>query len=412
LEKWIFVGYPKETLGYTFYHSAKGKTFVAKTGYFIEKEFLTRGVGRRKVELNEIDDLSLEIPSREMEAVPDVPSIEEEEGAPDENEGVLAKQTERMSARVRKSLDWFGNPILSVMLTDQDETATYMEAMEGPESKKWLEAMESKIRTMYDNQVWTLVDIPSDHKTAENKWIFKKKADADGNVTVYKAWLVTKGFQQIQGVDYDETFSPIAMLKSIRILLAIAAYFDYEIWHMDVKTAFLNANIEEELYLVQSEGFVDPKDANKVCKLQRPIYRLKQASQSWNLHFDEVIKGFRFFQNIEESCIYKKMSGSSVSFLVLYMDDILLIGNDVQMLNSVKEYLNNNFSMKYMCEAAYILGIKIYRDRSRRLLALSQSTYLDKVLKRFRMENSKKRNLPIDKDIANRTHYLCTPEAR
>jgi hypothetical protein len=194
-----------------------------------------------------------------------------------------------------------------------------------------------------------------------------------------------KGFQKIQGVDYDETFSPIAMLKSIRVLLAFAIYFDYKIWQMDVKTAFLNGNIKEELYMVQPEGFVDPKDANKVCKLQRSIYGLKQASQSWNLHFEEVIKGFGFVQNTKESCIYKKMSGRSVSFLVLYVDGILLIGNDVQMLNSVKEYSNSNFSMKDMGEAAYILGIKIYRDRSRRLLAFSQSTYLSSFLIQFRI---------------------------
>jgi hypothetical protein len=166
---------------------------------------------------------------------------------------------------------------------------------------------------------------------------------------------------------------------------------------MDIKTAFLNGNIEEELYMVQPEGFVDPKDANKVCKLQGSIYGLKQASQSWNLHFDEVINGFGFLQNTEESYIYNKMSGSSVSFLVLYVDDILLIGNDVKMLNSVKEYLNSNFSMKDMGEAAYVLDIKIYRDRSRLLLALSQSTYLNKVLKRFKMETSKKGDLPVVK---------------
>jgi hypothetical protein len=103
---------------------------------------------------------------------------------------------------------------------------------------------------MYVNQVWTLVDIPSDRKDVANKWIFKKNTDADDNLIVYKARLVVKGFRKIQGVDYDETFSPIAMLKSIWILLAIAAYFDYEIWQMDVKTAFLNGNIEEELYMV------------------------------------------------------------------------------------------------------------------------------------------------------------------
>ena len=172
-------------------------------------------------------------------------------------------------------------------------------------------------------------------------------------------------------MDYDETFSPVAMLKSIRILLAIAAHFDYEIWQMDVKTAFLNGNIEEELYMVQPEGFVDPEEAGKVCKLQRSIYGLKQASWSWNLRFDEVIKGFGFVQNFEESCIYKKLHGISVAFLVLDVDDILLMGNDLNLLNSVKEYSNSNFFMKDLGEAAYILGIKIYRDRSRCLIALN-----------------------------------------
>ena len=117
-----------------------------------------------------------------------------------------------------------------VMFTDLDEPATYKAAMEGPESEKWLGAMKSEIQSMYDNKVWTLVDLPEDRKAVENKWIFKKKTDADGNVTVYKARLVAKGFRQVEGIDYDETFSPVAMLKSIRILLAIAAYFDYEIW--------------------------------------------------------------------------------------------------------------------------------------------------------------------------------------
>jgi hypothetical protein len=135
-KKCIFVGYPRETLGYTFYHLAEGKTFVAKTRIFLEKEFLAKGVGGRKVELDEIVDPSLEIPSSATEAVPHAPSIKEEVGVPDENHDVLAKQTDRRCTRVRKSLEWFGNPVLSVMLTDQDELATYMEVMEGPESEK------------------------------------------------------------------------------------------------------------------------------------------------------------------------------------------------------------------------------------------------------------------------------------
>src|SRR3954468_17474742 len=177
--------------------------------------------------------------------------------------------------------------------------------MDGPESEKWLEAMKSEIDSMYTNKVWTLVDIPEDRKAVENKWIFKKKTDADGNVSVYKARLVTKGFRQIQGVDYEETFSPVAMIKSIQILLAITAYHDYEICQMDVKTAFLNGDIDEELYMMQPEGFVDPRNFGKVCKLQWSIYELKQASRSWNLLFDEVIKAFGFIQNVKGFCVYK-----------------------------------------------------------------------------------------------------------
>ena len=193
--------------------------------------------------------------------------------------------------------------------------------------------------------------------------------------------LSQKGFRQVQGVDYDEIFSPAAMLKSIRIMLVIAAF--YEIWQMDVKTAFLNMFLKEELYMMQPEGFVNPKDADKVCKLQRSIYGLVQASRSWNIRFDEVIKAFGFIQTYGEACVYKKVSGSFVVFLILYVDDILLIGNDIEFLESIKGYLNKSFSMKDLGEAAYILGIKIYRDRSRRLMGLSQSTYLDKIFEEF-----------------------------
>ena len=115
----------------------------------------------------------------------------------------------------------------------------YEEAMMSPNFGKWLEAMKSEIGSMYENKVWSLVDLPDDRQAIENKWIFQKKTDANGNVTVYKARLVAKGFRQVQGVDYNETFSPVAMLKPVRFMLAIAAFYDYEIWQMDIKIAFL-----------------------------------------------------------------------------------------------------------------------------------------------------------------------------
>ena len=125
----------------------------------------------------------------------------------------------------------------------------------------------------------------------------------------YKARLVAKGFRQHYGIDYDETFSPVAMLKSIRIMLVFVAYFDYEIWQMDVRTAFLNGELEEEVYMIQPEGFTSI-DESKVCKLQRSIYGLKQASRSWNKRFDSCIRTFGFVKNGEEPCIYKWANGS------------------------------------------------------------------------------------------------------
>ncbi|KAM1476262.1 hypothetical protein ACFX1S_038131 [Malus domestica] len=185
------------------------------------------------------------------------------------------------------------------------------------------------------------------------------------------------------------------MIKSIRILLAIAAYHDYEIWQMDVKTAYLNGYLKEELYMTQPEGFVSKSEKTKVCKLQRSIYGLKQASRSWNIRFDTEIKTFGFTQKEDDNCVYQKVVGDAVVFLVLYVDDILLFGNDTAILSSVKVWLSKTFHMKDLGDASYVLGIKLYRDRSRKLIGLSQSMYIDKVLSRFQMEQSKKGFLPV-----------------
>lgn len=164
---------------------------------------------------------------------------------------------------------------------------------------------------------------------------------------------------------------------------------------MDVKTAFLNGRLDEDIYMAQPEGFVNPEFPNRVCKLQRSIYGLKQASRQWNKRFDSEIKKYGFTQNLDEPCVYHKASGNDVIFLILYVDDILIMGKDIPSLQKVKAYFGKCFSMKDLGEAAFILGIKIYRDRSQRLIGLSQSAYIDKILKRFNMQNSKKGYLPM-----------------
>jgi Reverse transcriptase (RNA-dependent DNA polymerase) len=153
---------------------------------------------------------------------------------------------------------------------------------------------------------------------------------------------------------------------------------------MDVKTAFLNGDLEEDVYMTQPMGFEDPMNVKNVCKFRRAIYGLKQVSRSWYKRFDSEIKVLGFVKCDEEPCVYKRFSRSNIVFLVLYVDDILLIGNDIPTLEEVKSSLKKIFSMN-LAEAAYVLGIRICRDRSMRLIGLSQELYLDKVLKRFNM---------------------------
>ncbi|GKF01734.1 retrotransposon protein, putative, ty1-copia subclass, partial [Tanacetum coccineum] len=258
----------------------------------------------------------------------------------------------RRSARIPQVPNRYGYyvDIEEYELRDLNEPPNYKVALADPESDKWLKAINTKMQSMKDNQVLYLVDLPSNGRTVGCKWIFKKKTDMDGNVHTFITRLVAKDFTQTYSVDYGETFSPVADIRSIRILLAIVAFYDYEIRKMDVKTTFLNGYLSANVYMVQLEGFVDPKYPNKVCKLQRSIYGLKQASRSWNKRFDEEIKKIGFSQNPDEP---------------------------------------------YLGETTYILGIKIIRDRSKRLIALSQSAYLEKIRKKFIMENSKKGYTPM-----------------
>ncbi|KAL0546781.1 hypothetical protein IC582_016694 [Cucumis melo] len=184
------------------------------------------------------------------------------------------------------------------------------------------------------------------------------------------------------------------MLKSIRILLSIATFYDYEIWQKDVKTAFLNGNLEKCIFMSQLEGFITQGQEQKVCKLNRSIHELKQASKFWNIIFDTAIKSYNFDQNVDEPCAYKKINKGKVAFLVLYVDDILLIRNDVGYLTDVKTLLAAQFQMKYLGEAQYV-RIQIIRDHKNKSLTLSQATCINKMLIRYSMQSSKNGLLPF-----------------
>ncbi|GJW50818.1 retrotransposon protein, putative, ty1-copia subclass [Tanacetum coccineum] len=380
-------------MGYSFYYPPKNKVFVAQNAEFFENSLITQEASGSLEDLEIIQEEDTQ-PSRDTSLHHDEDDQEIDEPQSDFN-------PIRKSIRIRRALDRMCLHVDAEEheLGDLGEPANYKAALLDPESDKWLNAMNVEMQSMKDNEVWDLVDLPPNGKTIGSKWLFKKKTDMDGAVHTYKARLVAKGFTQTFGVDNEETFSPVADIRAITILIAIVAFYDSEIWQMDVKTAFLNRYLSEEVYMLQPKDFVNPKFPNRVCKLKRSIYGLKQASRQCNKRFDDEIKKFSFSQNHDEPCVYMKASGSYVTFLILYVDDILIMGNNIPMLQDLKSYLGRCFTMKDLGEAAYILGIKIYRDRSKRLISLCQSAYIEKILNIYFMENSKRGTIPMQEKL-------------
>uniref|UniRef100_A0A2N9GFI1 Reverse transcriptase Ty1/copia-type domain-containing protein n=1 Tax=Fagus sylvatica TaxID=28930 RepID=A0A2N9GFI1_FAGSY len=214
-------------------------------------------------------------------------------------------------------------------------------------------AMQEEMSSMDKNNVWELVDLPPGRKTIGNKWVLKVKRKADGSINRYNARLVAKGYTQRE---------------------------DLKLFQMDVKTAFLNGELDEEIYMAQPTSFEVQGHECKVSRLKRSIYGLKQSSRQWYLRFHDFITSFGFEMIEEDHCVYLKRSKRSILILSLYVDDILLARNDMGSIVTTKKWLSSTFEMKDMGEANFVLGVKITRDRSKKLLSLSQGTYIKKIL--------------------------------
>jgi hypothetical protein len=192
--------------------------------------------------------------------------------------------------------------------------------------------------------------------------VFKKKLRPDDTIERYKARLVAKGYTQKKGDDFFNTYSLVARLTTIRVLLSLAASYGLIVHQMDVKTTFLNRELEEEIYIDQSDVFVANGQEGKVCKLLKPIYGLKQAPKQWHEKFDRTLTSVSFVVNEADKYVYYRYGGGEGVILCLYVDDILIFGSSIKMIEKVKEFLTNNFEIKDLGEADVILNIKLLRE--------------------------------------------------
>ena len=256
--------------------------------------------------------------------------------------------------------------------------------------------MQEEMESLQKNNTYELVKLPKGRKALRNKWVYKLKKDGRGDLVKYKARLVVKGFGQKKGIDFDEILSPVVKLSSIRIILGLATNQDLEIEQLDVKTTFLHGDLEEEIYMQQPEGFEDKRKEDLVCKLKKSLYGLKQAPRQWYKKFDSFMVGHGYRRTAADYCVYfKRYPGEKFIILLLYVDDMLIVGQDRAQISKLKEELAESFEMKDLGPAKQILGMEITRDRKNRRLWLSQERYVERILERFNMKEAKPVTTPL-----------------
>ena len=268
-------------------------------------------------------------------------------------------------------------------------------ALEGVKGAEWAAAMEAELDSLWENNVYEELPRPQGRKVIGTKWVLRVKTDAAGNLDKYKARVVAKGFRQVEGLDYEETYAPTVRFESVRALVAMAASLGWKLDQMDVATAFLYADLEEETYVEIPEEVAAVGGGDRVWRLRKCLYGLKQSPRMWNQTIDRLLKKLGFVQLTTEHGIYVKGEGESKVFLALYVDDLLLVWVDEGSLLSVKGSLSDNYKMKDLGSAEYLLGVEI-RRRPGGGYFLVQEKYAQEVVAKFGMGEAKVALTPFE----------------
>ncbi|GJY08410.1 ribonuclease H-like domain, reverse transcriptase, RNA-dependent DNA polymerase [Tanacetum coccineum] len=277
------------------------------------------------------------------------------------------------------------------LLLAEDEPKNYKEASS---DQKWIEAMKVELDSINRNNTWELTTLPKGHKAIGLKWVFKTKKDANGNIIKHKARLVAKGYIQEHGIDFEEVFAPVARMETIRLLLAIAANNEWEVHHLDVKSAFLHGDLKEEVYVTQPEGFIKREDNGKVYRLIKALYGLRQAPRAWNIKLDNTLKSLDFKKCALEQAIYTKTSKDSILLIGVYVDDLIITDTPKKEIDKFKAQMEEKFKMNNLGLLAYYLGIEVTQTEGD--ISIKQSAYAKKILKEAGMIDCNETLIPMD----------------
>ena len=258
-----------------------------------------------------------------------------------------------------------------------DEPHSFAEA---EQDASWRRAMDEEMASIIANKTWRLTELPAGHKAIGLKWVYKLKHDASGNVQKHKARLVAKGYVQRQGIDFEEVFAPVARMDSVRVLIALAAHHGWQVHHMDVKSAFLNGELKEEVYVSQPPGYIVAGEEHKVLRLDKALYGLRQTSRALNEKLDKCLRGLGFTRSPAEHAVYGRGMGATRLLVGVYVDDLIITGNDHVEIGKFKMEMQKLFRMSDLGLLSFYLGIEVKQTANG--ISLNQAAYADKIIDR------------------------------
>jgi transposase InsO family protein len=292
--------------------------------------------------------------------------------------------------RVRKAPKRFDDDSANVICEIPPEPLTFAQAMKTPEANHWKSACEDEISVL--SRKWELVDKPPDRKIIGCKWVFKRKLDGNGKISRYRSRLVVKGYNQIPGEDYRESFAPVAKIATLRTLLAAATHLDWDVYNSDISNAYLNAPLTEATYMTQPDGFND--GSGKVIKLNYSLYGLCQAGHNWNQHINTWLTTIGFLRSKADPCLYTTTRNGRPLSLVIYVDDLIYAG-DATTVKWFQEEIDKKYKAKHEGEVKWILGMKIIRNRQQRTMEITQERKVLDLLHKYQLETSKVSPIPL-----------------
>ncbi|KAJ1039711.1 hypothetical protein NDA10_003376 [Ustilago hordei] len=327
---------------------------------------------------------------RQQEAVRPMVTVEVEE------EGVtpaIVEEETRSETAVEDLLPAVDSTVGAANTAILNLDPTLGEAMNGEDAQLWKEAIRKELEGLEAMGTWEVVHQPPGVPLVDSKVVLRLKLDADGVPVKHKARLVARGFTQREGIDYQETFSPVAPLGAIRAILALAVQNNWEVHALDITMAYLNSTLKEAIYMKPPEGSgVAP---GKVYKVVKGLYGLKQSGREWNQEFDRSLRRMGFFQVECAPCIYTKGQGEDMAIVVIYVDDTLVIAPRLETVLKVKKQIGQRWKMEDSGEVSHFLGIKISRDRAMRTMTIGQSGYIDQVLAKHLDKRTKPTMVPM-----------------